>query len=304
MNYTILTDDALVNLLFAEEDRLPRAAVDEFLKRGEKMVEPLAKIANKNFYWTGDISHWWAAIHAVFILGAIATEQTVVPLLNALRFSCAYDCDWVTEQLASIFGKVGIKSIEGLKMIAADYSTDWYVRATAMDGLAAITITNPEKEEDIFAFVGGIFCHETEDKDTQLSAGNVLLDFHRKEVEKELLDFGRKERALKDKDSFYHLYFDDEDVREAFNGRGKDLWYYQQDWLDFYNENEIAARQKRWKEEQKAANNDNEFVEEAEDFLRINPDSFIRNILKIGRNEPCPCGSGKKYKKCCGTKIN
>jgi SEC-C motif-containing protein len=21
---------------------------------------------------------------------------------------------------------------------------------------------------------------------------------------------------------------------------------------------------------------------------------------KIGRNEPCPCGSGKKYKKCCG----
>ena len=22
---------------------------------------------------------------------------------------------------------------------------------------------------------------------------------------------------------------------------------------------------------------------------------------KVGRNEPCPCGSGKKYKKCCGT---
>ena len=22
---------------------------------------------------------------------------------------------------------------------------------------------------------------------------------------------------------------------------------------------------------------------------------------KIGRNDPCPCGSGKKFKKCCGT---
>jgi preprotein translocase subunit SecA len=21
---------------------------------------------------------------------------------------------------------------------------------------------------------------------------------------------------------------------------------------------------------------------------------------EIGRNDPCPCGSGKKYKKCCG----
>ena len=23
-------------------------------------------------------------------------------------------------------------------------------------------------------------------------------------------------------------------------------------------------------------------------------------IEKVGRNEPCPCGSGKKYKHCCG----
>lgn len=27
---------------------------------------------------------------------------------------------------------------------------------------------------------------------------------------------------------------------------------------------------------------------------------YRRETPKIGRNEPCPCGSGKKYKKCCG----
>ena len=27
---------------------------------------------------------------------------------------------------------------------------------------------------------------------------------------------------------------------------------------------------------------------------------YKRSHHKIGRNEPCPCGSGKKYKKCCG----
>ena len=27
--------------------------------------------------------------------------------------------------------------------------------------------------------------------------------------------------------------------------------------------------------------------------------STVINTAKIGRNEPCPCGSGKKYKKCC-----
>ena len=25
-----------------------------------------------------------------------------------------------------------------------------------------------------------------------------------------------------------------------------------------------------------------------------------RSVPKVGRNDPCPCGSGKKYKKCCG----
>ena len=27
----------------------------------------------------------------------------------------------------------------------------------------------------------------------------------------------------------------------------------------------------------------------------------VREAPKVGRNDPCPCGSGKKYKKCCGT---
>jgi uncharacterized protein YecA (UPF0149 family) len=26
----------------------------------------------------------------------------------------------------------------------------------------------------------------------------------------------------------------------------------------------------------------------------------VRSAPKVGRNEPCPCGSGKKFKKCCG----
>lgn len=33
---------------------------------------------------------------------------------------------------------------------------------------------------------------------------------------------------------------------------------------------------------------------------RMNPKQAPRRVERIGRNEPCPCGSGKKYKKCCG----
>jgi uncharacterized protein len=35
-------------------------------------------------------------------------------------------------------------------------------------------------------------------------------------------------------------------------------------------------------------------------FERSIATTFQRAQPKIGRNDPCPCGSGKKYKKCCG----
>ncbi len=35
---------------------------------------------------------------------------------------------------------------------------------------------------------------------------------------------------------------------------------------------------------------------------RRNRNTVRNEGIKIGRNDPCPCGSGKKYKKCCGNK--
>lgn len=39
-------------------------------------------------------------------------------------------------------------------------------------------------------------------------------------------------------------------------------------------------------------------------YFRKHGPSPVRSVMraapKIGRNDPCPCGSGKKYKKCCG----
>ncbi len=34
--------------------------------------------------------------------------------------------------------------------------------------------------------------------------------------------------------------------------------------------------------------------------ILLNPLKTMIAEKKVGRNEPCPCGSGKKYKKCCG----
>lgn len=47
-------------------------------------------------------------------------------------------------------------------------------------------------------------------------------------------------------------------------------------------------------------------VLEADKIAEITREYREANIAhsdKIGRNDPCPCGSGKKYKKCCGRNI-
>lgn len=57
-------------------------------------------------------------------------------------------------------------------------------------------------------------------------------------------------------------------------------------------------------------NGQSHYINEKSHFVRVNGDWLYVNgetkftstasSQKIGRNEPCPCGSGKKYKKCCG----
>jgi hypothetical protein len=54
-------------------------------------------------------------------------------------------------------------------------------------------------------------------------------------------------------------------------------------------------------------------LEQWEDILSVEKRIEIRKEFnrsktatssKVGRNDPCPCGSGKKYKKCCGRQAN
>jgi uncharacterized protein len=45
---------------------------------------------------------------------------------------------------------------------------------------------------------------------------------------------------------------------------------------------------------------DGAFEPDDEDEYSADPqEPYVRATPKVGRNDPCPCGSGKKYKKCC-----
>jgi preprotein translocase subunit SecA len=59
------------------------------------------------------------------------------------------------------------------------------------------------------------------------------------------------------------------------------------------------ARAKLRHEQASAAQAEGE-GDDGQQAQQATPETFVRQERKVGRNEPCPCGSGKKYKQCCG----
>ncbi|OBT16051.1 prepilin peptidase [Vibrio sp. UCD-FRSSP16_10] len=44
----------------------------------------------------------------------------------------------------------------------------------------------------------------------------------------------------------------------------------------------------------------NEVAQAADELMIGNKSQTLNPYKEVGRNDPCPCGSGKKFKKCCG----
>lgn len=44
-------------------------------------------------------------------------------------------------------------------------------------------------------------------------------------------------------------------------------------------------------------------IKELDHLINNVQEPYINPYAGIGRNDPCPCGSGKKFKKCCGKDL-
>ena len=65
----------------------------------------------------------------------------------------------------------------------------------------------------------------------------------------------------------------------------------EKDGVDF----KSIRQMKKWMKAHEA-----ELKAEANGGTAAKVETVVHEGPKIGRNDPCPCGSGKKYKKCCG----
>jgi hypothetical protein len=299
MNYRKLNNDELIDLLFTEADRLPQRAVEEIVRRGGELVPDLADITMDRVLWMTEPPDWWSSVHATYVLGAIGTDEVLTPLVASLRWSDAYDNEWVTEDLPSIFGSMGKRARKRLEGIVADRSAGWSARAIAMDGLAAIALKETELEEEIVRIIAAILDDPTEDDGARRAAATILIDLRRTDCKEAIVAFAKEdEKKLKFDEHFPALQTREVEKEIAIPKRA--TAFYKRDWMKFYSEEEIQKRQRRWAEEV-AKHKVRPQLRPGEDLhTRPHP----QEAGHIDLEATCPCGSGKKYRRCCWQKIH
>ena len=283
--------DALIALLIRDEDRAPRGLIDACAGCGEAMVERLAMLVARDRRWSdpGTNGEWWLRLHAVMVLGLMEGERAGRLLVSFMRrMERANDedlQDWLAGHWPIFFRNKPESLLSALRELGHDRGVDWYMRSQAVDSVLAVTERcGADALDAALDWVAGIAADESDDWDMRLATGNRLLDFPRERYRPLLHDLAKRQAGPA-------VFFTGKQVTEAY-GSAKDRpeWHERNDPWEFYEASTIVERQQRWAREEEEVDED-DFGEPVMTFVREGP--------KVGRNEPCPCGSGKKYKKCC-----
>ena len=231
----------------------------------EDVPELIRMATDSELNWAdSDSVEGWSPIHTWRALGELHAEEAIEPLMQL--FHELDDCDWAGEDFPTVYRMIGPTAVPALAGYLADDSHGTWPRITASHCLERIGNAYPEAEEAcVIAVREQLERYRT--NDPTLNA--FLISY--------LIDLG----------SVASLPL----VKQAFDSKRVDLMV-AGDLEDV--EIEFGVRERRSTPPQLTPLQ-KQFAALQEQF-ESRPQMDRR---KIGRNEPCPCGSGKKYKKCC-----
>jgi Protein of unknown function (DUF1186)/SEC-C motif len=245
-------------------------------------------------------------IYAMYLL-ALFQEPAAYPLLVRIfsrpgEFPFDLAGDVVTQDLGRILASVSGGEPSGMAALIENEAVNEWVRAGAMDGMGSLVTTGQLTREYVMGYVLQLF-HRLERKPgAQWDAlANVCADLWPQEAMQEL---GRAyDDGLVDENSIAW-----EDVEDAL-ALGQHGAMKARSWRDpviidvVKSMNWMQCFHKEPEGERGADDEEEGLVEPwLPDYRSIGDRSITvrRTEPKVGRNQPCTCGSGKKFKKCCG----
>jgi Protein of unknown function (DUF1186)/SEC-C motif len=287
--------------LLATERRLPDLAVAQCTIRIEEsapaLLDVLERAARAEPLTEEDET---LLFRGLYVLGGGQQTQAFQPLLRLLRRNEVDHLlgDLVTEDLSRIAAGAFDGDVDALFGVIADSSVEQYVRDALFGAATFLTWNGRIERERTQSFLVRFFEERLAEPDNEAWTGWLesiallglrelapLVDsawesgfipefsYSRKEFDQDLLE---AEQQPEDIERFKERHLGlIEDVLEALQ------------WTDHLDDDDLRDEE-------------DPFAGEPLDVRDWMPMEPVRNPMRnVGRNDPCPCGSGKKAKKCC-----
>jgi hypothetical protein len=290
-----LSDDDLLKQLATEEDQLPRSVVDEIVRRGERMTPALLKLLADRSGWERPAPACCVPLHATVILAALQPPGIFEPLLLAVRTGFELDQLFITDHADLLLAACGESALDPLLPIARNPAEPFELRLSVNEAVARIGLADASARTRARNHLLATAQNRKEDPELRNLAAYGFAEFATSK-DRDLL------RDLQEQD-----LLDREVVDLAASGRYPPHYAAAIDLLELYDPEVVEERRKflsEIDEEPPEAELPDDPSLQALSHLDAPdepPAPLVNATPKVGRNDPCPCGSGRKYKKCCGT---
>lgn len=210
-------------------------------------------------------SEVWAPLHAWRALGQLRAVEAIDVLIRQFQRIEEEDDDWVGEELPTVMAMIGPPAISALAAYLENDTPGLYAKICAAHSLANIGESSPEDRDEAVQILTALL-GRCEQNDPTLNG--FIIGY--------LMDLKAVESIRVIRKAFHR-----DSVDEMVVGDLEDV------------ELELGLRQSR-----STPTPLDPWIHE-EDLQTSRSTWTVPAGRKIGRNDPCPCGSGKKYKKCC-----
>jgi len=279
---------------------LSEALIEAAARGGEEICRQALTVLNDE-----SATEDWREIFAVSLLGAARYEPAIDTLVGTL----AIDADLLRERANEALSRIGTDQV--IQKIMEFYpGKPWHMRLFARTALA--NIKRPQSVAALLELLNiekAIQASEPRDPEEGGELELVMLT--------ELTKLGSL-AALEESRRYCAENLHDPEIQPLQEGllatalmHGVDLPE-SAPWRLEYEKRERRMRKMLENMDSQSSFLDRLFQNQKQNPARLDPDpppaddplhpvQPIRNAApKVGRNDPCPCGSGKKYKKCCG----
>jgi len=267
---------------------------------------------NQFFQDYPDEEQWWSFhFHALWVLVELKATESLPTVLQLLQqndeFNWYWWVDYATEDLWEIFYHLGNGKLGELKALVLKEG-HWVNRIVPLKTVEQIALHQPTRRAEVIEWyrstLEAFLKMENGEKalDTDVTSDMVvhLIHLQADELLPEIKKLDEKRLIA------YGIVGDMKSIV-------KDIQDYERPWerhkrrilTSIYDRYENAMKwhgyQMKYNEDYKKQNTyePKTLPNHSPSFIPPTIETVKREGKKIGRNEPCPCGSGKKYKKCC-----